>query len=95
MPKTPKPVEVPFEEAVEKLEELVSRMESGDLPLEGMLATYEEGMRLVALCSEKLAAAEKKIELLTRDKLGNLARSDFPENPAENGAPEDDEEFSF
>ncbi|MFQ3670744.1 MAG: exodeoxyribonuclease VII small subunit [Verrucomicrobiia bacterium] len=83
MPKVTKREELSFEEAVERLEELVTRMESGEMPLEEILTTYEEGMSLVAKCSEKLAAAEKKIELLTRDKSGNLTRSEFPKEAGE------------
>jgi exodeoxyribonuclease VII small subunit len=49
---------LPFEEALKKLEGLVEAMESGDLPLETLLARYEEGTRLVKICQEKLAEAE-------------------------------------
>ncbi|XHR30284.1 MAG: exodeoxyribonuclease VII small subunit [Chthoniobacteraceae bacterium] len=59
-----------FEQAVERLESLVEAMESGQLPLEEMLDRYEEGTRLVQFCSEKLAAAEKRIEIVTRNAAG-------------------------
>ncbi|GAB4241885.1 MAG: hypothetical protein OHK005_05360 [Candidatus Methylacidiphilales bacterium] len=82
--------ELSFEEAVGKLEALVEKMEAGDLPLEGILATYEEGMALVALCARQLEAAEKKIELLTKDKSGNLSRSEFSAEPDDLGTSVDE-----
>ncbi len=57
---------VPFEEALHKLESVVEAMETDDLPLETLLAKYEEGSRLVKLCQEKLAEAELKIQQLEK-----------------------------
>lgn len=62
----------PFEEALKKLENVVETMESDDLPLETLLAKYEEGARLVKLCQEKLAEAELKIQKLEKDAAGTL-----------------------
>jgi exodeoxyribonuclease VII small subunit len=56
-----------FEEALERLETIVESMESGDLPLEGLLARYEEGARLSAICQARLADAELKIEQLEKN----------------------------
>ena len=64
-----------FEEAVERLEDIVSRMESSTLPLDSIIEKYEEGMKLVDYCSEKLTVAEKKIELLAKNRAGKLQRS--------------------
>jgi exodeoxyribonuclease VII small subunit len=60
----------PFEEALKKLEAIVEAMESDDLPLETLLAKYEEGSKLVKICREKLSEAELKIQQLekTADK---------------------------
>ena len=55
-----------FEELLARLEEIVAEMESGDLPLEKLLAGYEEGMRLVKACGDRLADAEQKVEILSR-----------------------------
>ncbi|MGD9896716.1 MAG: exodeoxyribonuclease VII small subunit [Candidatus Methylacidiphilaceae bacterium] len=55
-----------FEEAFRKLQEIVARMESGDLPLEELLERYEEGMRLVKICSDKLSLAEQKVTVLAQ-----------------------------
>lgn len=61
---------VPFEDALKKLEGIVEAMESDDLPLETLLAKYEEGAKLAKVCREKLSEAELKIQLLekTADK---------------------------
>ncbi|MBI2361126.1 MAG: exodeoxyribonuclease VII small subunit [Deltaproteobacteria bacterium] len=61
-----------FEEALEQLEKVVERLESGELSLEDSLAAFEEGVKLVRLCNQKLAEVERKIELLVKDKEGKL-----------------------
>ena len=63
---------LPFEEALKRLEGVVEAMESGDLPLETLLARYEEGARLVKLCQEKLAEAEVKIQQLEKNAAGEM-----------------------
>jgi exodeoxyribonuclease VII small subunit len=63
---------VPFEEALQKLEAIVEAMESGDLPLETLLAKFEEGTRLVKLCQAKLEEAEVKIQKLEKNAAGAL-----------------------
>jgi exodeoxyribonuclease VII small subunit len=55
-----------FECAIATLESIVEQMESNQLPLEQLLARYEEGVRLVKFCSDKLAAAEKRIEIISK-----------------------------
>jgi exodeoxyribonuclease VII small subunit len=62
----------PFEEALKKLEGLVEAMESDDLPLETLLAKYEEGTKLVRICHEKLAEAELKIQQLEKNVAGEM-----------------------
>jgi exodeoxyribonuclease VII small subunit len=62
----------PFEEALLKLEGVVEAMESDDLPLETLLAKYEEGARLVKICQEKLAEAELKIQKLEKNAAGEM-----------------------
>jgi len=63
---------LPFEDALKKLEGVVAAMESDDLPLETLLARYEEGTRLVKLCQEKLAEAELKIQQLEKNAAGEM-----------------------
>lgn len=53
-----------FEEALDRLEELTRRLESGDLSLDESLAAYEEGIRLRTLCTEFLGNAEKRLQTL-------------------------------
>lgn len=68
---------MPFEEALKKLEGVVEAMESDDLPLETLLARYEEGARLVKICQEKLAEAEVKIQQLEKTAAGDLKLKSF------------------
>lgn len=72
-----------FEEAMERLEEIVSRMESGDLPLEEILTRYEEGTRLVRDCTARLSSAEKRIELIARNAAGAPEVIPFDETASE------------
>ena len=62
--------DMPFEEAVRKLESIVDAMEGQDLPLETLLARYEEGARLANLCESKLNEAELKIQQLEKNAKG-------------------------
>jgi exodeoxyribonuclease VII small subunit len=61
-----------FEDAVEELERVVEQLESGELSLEDSLTAFENGVRLVKLCNQKLTEVERKIELLVKDKDGKL-----------------------
>ena len=56
-----------FEEALQKLEQLVAKMEEGKLPLEELSRGFEDGRKLAGLCRNKLNSLEKKIEILLRD----------------------------
>jgi len=69
---------VPFEEALKKLESIVETMESEDLPLETLLAKYEEGTQLAQICRAKLAEAELKIEQLEKNAEGELKLKPAP-----------------
>ena len=59
-----------FEEALERLEEIVKKIEAGDMTLEESLETFEEGIKLSRLCSKKLDEAERKVEILLKDNEG-------------------------
>jgi len=63
---------VPFEEALKKLEGIVEAMESEELPLEELLAKYEEGTQLAKVCQTKLAEAELKIQQLEKTSSGEI-----------------------
>ena len=79
--------EISFEKALEKLEKIVSELENGNISLEDALSRYEEGIKLSRLCQEKLAHAEKKIEVLSKTAKGELVRKPFEES-AESDADE-------
>ena len=72
-----------FEEALQKLEAIVAKMEEGDLPLEEALKAFEEGVRLVKFCSSKLDEAERKVEKLVRDESGKVQTGPFTEEEDE------------
>ncbi|QFT56384.1 exodeoxyribonuclease VII small subunit [Microbulbifer sp. THAF38] len=56
-----------FEQSLEALEELVERLEAGDLPLEEALADFEQGVKLTRECQKKLASAEQKVKMLMEE----------------------------
>lgn len=68
-----------FEEALQKLEAIVAKMEEGDLPLEEALKAFEEGVRLAKFCTNKLDEAERKVEKLIRDQSGKVQTTPFSE----------------
>jgi exodeoxyribonuclease VII small subunit len=69
--------ELNFEGAMDRLEAIVAQMESGKLPLEELIVRYEEGMKLVKICQERLASAEQKIEIIARDHAGKPVVKEF------------------
>ncbi|PWU16714.1 MAG: exodeoxyribonuclease VII small subunit [Verrucomicrobia bacterium] len=69
---------VSFEDALKKLESIVEAMESADLPLESLLAKYEEGTRLARMCQDKLGEAELKIQQLEKTSSGELKLKPLP-----------------
>jgi exodeoxyribonuclease VII small subunit len=66
-----------FEEALQELENIVQRLEDGNLSLDESLALFEEGIKLSRLCAQRLDEAEKKIELLMKDENGSVSRQPF------------------
>ncbi len=66
-----------FEQAMSRLEEIVEKMESGDLALEDLIVRYEEGMKLVKTCQERLTSAEDRIEIITRNSAGKPVVKEF------------------
>jgi len=71
-----------FEDALNKLEKIVSKLEEGDIPLEESLKLFEEGIRLSRVCNQKLDEAEKKVEILLKGKDGMLKA--YPFDPSMN-----------
>ena len=68
-----------YEEALKRLEAIVEEMEGDDLPLESLIARYEEGMRLRNLCLDKLAEAEGKIQVLEESLSGEFSLKSLTE----------------
>ncbi len=67
---------------MQRVSEIVSEMEGGDLPLETLIVRYEEGVGLVKFCQERLDAAEKRIQLISRDARGAVELKDFESSDA-------------
>ena len=63
-----------FEEALRRLDEVVARLEGGEVGLEEAVALFEQGQGYLAACRERLAAAQKRIEELTAEELPPGAR---------------------
>lgn len=69
-----------FEESLQALEQVVERIESGELNLEDSLAAFEEGVRLVQSCDRKLSDVERRIEVLTKDSEGQARLKELVED---------------
>ncbi|WP_353615770.1 exodeoxyribonuclease VII small subunit [Paracidovorax citrulli] len=65
----PSPEPASYEAALEELEQLVGRIESGQLPLEQMLAGYQRGAQLLAFCRGRLEAVQDQIKVLENGTL--------------------------
>ncbi|QDP40561.1 exodeoxyribonuclease VII small subunit [Radiobacillus deserti] len=59
--------ELSFEEAMVQLEEIVEKLEEGDVPLEKAIEYYQDGMKLSKLCNEKLTKVEKQMEQIMNE----------------------------
>ncbi len=69
MSQAPLPTPASYEAALEELEQLIGRIESGQLPLEQLLAGYERGAQLLTFCRGKLEAVENQIKVLDEGTL--------------------------
>ena len=66
-----------FETCLQRLEQIVGALESGNLPLEESLKVFEEGIALARHCSRYLDDAERRIEILAKDEAGELSARPF------------------
>lgn len=81
-----------FEEAMEKLQEIVHHLEAGNLPLEESLQKFEEGIKLIDFCEKKLNEVEKKIQVLTKED-GKFKLEEWQEKEKKpNSLPSEDQE---
>ena len=67
-----------FEDALSELENLVGRMESGEMGLEEMVAAFEKGQQLVKSCTDRLNEVERRIEVIKRNADGTAATVALP-----------------
>ena len=72
--------EIKFEDALEKLEKIVGLLEDGSLSLDDALGKYEEGIKLSKLCTKRLEAAKKKVEILMKSEDGSVELKPFDES---------------
>lgn len=70
-------MEKSFETSLAELEQIVTKLEGGDLPLEESLELFEKGIKLSRECRTRLANAERRIEILMKDANGNLAAEEI------------------
>jgi exodeoxyribonuclease VII small subunit len=68
-----------FETSLSRLEEIVTELEGGELSLEQSLKLFEEGIKLARICNVRLEEAERKVEVLLKDKSGKMTAKPFEE----------------
>lgn len=74
--------EIKFEEALARLETVVNRLESGELPLEESLRLFEEGVHLTKVCIHRLDEAERRIAILVKNDQGEIREAPFDQADA-------------
>jgi exodeoxyribonuclease VII small subunit len=75
-----------FEDTLAELERLVAQLESGDLPLDAALRTFEQGVRLTRDCQAALAGAQQKVQLLLQRSDG-VVLEDFDASGEQRASP--------
>ena len=72
--------EIKFEDALKKLEKIVTDLEDGSLSLDDALDKYEEGIKLSKICAKRLELAKKKVEILMKSEDGSAELKPFDES---------------
>ena len=67
-----------FEDALSELEELVRKMESGEMGLEEMVTAFEKGQKLVKSCTDRLNEVERRIEVIKKNADGTATTVELP-----------------
>jgi len=80
---------VKFEEALARLEAIVAELERGELPLEDSMRIFEEGIKLSKVCLKMLEEAERKVEILVKDKDGQKRARTFDLEEVPEAGPDD------
>ncbi|MDD5434243.1 MAG: exodeoxyribonuclease VII small subunit [Nitrospira sp.] len=76
---------IKFENAMKRLEEIVQALEKGDFSLEESLKYFEEGIKLSQVCTAKLDEAEKRVDILMKDKGKTILKPFLTETPGDDG----------
>lgn len=76
-----------FEQALTRLEAIVSQLERGDLALEEALKLFEEGMGISKYCGQKLEEAERRVAILTKNAEGDFEETEFDSEGSFDDAP--------
>lgn len=66
-----------FESSLKKLEEVVRKLEAGSLSLDDSIKAFEEGVKHAAFCAHRLDEAERKVELLIKQRDGSFRKEPF------------------
>ncbi|MDP4168946.1 MAG: exodeoxyribonuclease VII small subunit [Bacillota bacterium] len=69
--------EIKFEDAMKRLEEIVSKLEKGEAQLNESLELFEEGVKLTAVCNKQIEEAERKIKMFIKNDNGDVSEEDF------------------
>ena len=70
-----------FESSLKQLEQIVEKLEKGDLPLEDSIKLFEQGVSLSNACKTELEAAEGKVQVLMKQRDGSMKLEPFEERP--------------
>ena len=80
-----------FEEAIEKLESIIERIESEQIPLEELLKDYEEGTKLLKLCRDRIDGARQKVDKINKELTnGSVTRESLDEDAISSDEETDD-----
>ena len=89
---SPKTDEPSFEDAMQRLDEIVAGMEDGQLSLEEMISSYEDGVRLLKLCRQRIDGARRRVDLISADLEGGKASLTPFDDEADNDESAEDTE---
>lgn len=67
--------EVSYEQALEQLEQVLRRLDAGDLPLEDAISCFQDGLEYIKICQAKLTAAEGKLKILRGEEFVEVQQS--------------------
>jgi exodeoxyribonuclease VII small subunit len=77
MVKKAKENEIKYEDALDRLEKIIDLLQEGKLSLDESLDAFQEGIKLLKLCRQRLDDADMKVKLLIKDEAGNMSETPF------------------